>query len=321
MAPRTAIAAFGAEVGRRRQTFRAYRWERLPIFLPALAVALGVAFVVNLAYVEFATYGLGMPKTLFNSMDSFAEYFRDHTLSMVIACVANVLATLISVFVVIYCLRLAWRNVRRSADDVLAEAAYKPIVFLRSFRDEDACVQPRSFLSWLFRRQPRLEEVVANLLSPLGPAVAIGVPGERAPRLGAMRAYFADDDWQKAVRTWSDRSELIVVLAGTSHWALWELRYVMDGPLQRRTMLVLPPDRTSAERTIRWQVLCQAMQNTRWSAAMTALHPERTLCVAFEPHGAIFVVNGRVHQVDYELAIEIAATEIFAWNATMPEGR
>jgi hypothetical protein len=62
-----------------------------------------------------------------------------------------------------------------SADDL---RAVDPIVFLRSFHDDELKVKGRDGYS-------RLEEIISKQLPLFGPLIAIGKPGELLPTLGA----------------------------------------------------------------------------------------------------------------------------------------
>src|SRR5262249_61590036 len=86
-----------------------------------------------------------------------------------------------------------------------------------------ATVTSKRLFDRLVRRRRRLEEIAVSALRPLGAAIAIGQPGERLPKLGAIRAYYPDDKWQAAVLEWMRRAQLIVLVGGASPWALWAL--------------------------------------------------------------------------------------------------
>lgn len=63
-------------------------------------------------------------------------------------------------------------------------------------------------------RRRRLEEAVSAQLSAWGPFIAIGQPGEELPDLGTFRAYFKDDEWQKAIVNWVCDCKLVVRILG-----------------------------------------------------------------------------------------------------------
>lgn len=76
------------------------------------------------------------------------------------------------------------------------------VLLLRAFADDEESVLPKGVLARLQRRRSRLEEAVGIQLERLGPYVAIGMPSERLPQLGARRVYFSDEEWQSAVLRW-----------------------------------------------------------------------------------------------------------------------
>ena len=84
-----------------------------------------------------------------------------------------------------------------TADEVLARDARPPVLYLRSFRDDDAT--HAVFERWLLRLNYRSEEELAATFAEVGPLVAVGRPGEVLPHLGAARFYFRDDEWKDRV--------------------------------------------------------------------------------------------------------------------------
>ena len=319
-APRI-FSQFAQCIKKRRQTFRSYNLGKVYLlFLAALASAAstyGIYWCAQLLgniWLNYASNGVW--RTVSTSSMQATSQFVAANLPAVLLDWAGIIASwVLTVYMAVLVFRAAWRYVRRSADEVMQDPRYRPTVFLRSFRDEDAHLTPKNALYRLLRRQVRLEEVIVGLLTRLGPAVAIGVPGERIPRLGALRSYYTGDDWQGAVRQWVDRSYFVVVLAGSTPSALWELKYLAEQRLIQRVILILPPDAMPAARTARWAAICQCLADTPWTAALQALACQHLMCVAFEPGGRVIgVAGGPAHQVDYEIALQYAVTKAAVWN-------
>ena len=310
------FAAFRRIAGARRQTYRTFNFARLPFAGLALVGAAATFAGLSLAFSTIITHVYEVPPAATASREAFEAFAAAHPVPVLLRMLLEFALHLVIVAAMILWVRFAWRTIRRRATDVLKNESYRPVVFLRSFRDEDAGVAPKNPYWSLVTSRVRLEEVVAGQLAALGPSVAIGVPGERVPRLGAMRAYFADADWQAAIRKWTDRAVLSVVMAGTSPSVAWELDYLVKSGRAPEVLMVLPPDRTPAERLPRWDAACRVFAGTRWQAALAAVAPTNVLCVCFDPDGSVMTFDGGTrHQIDYEIAVATAVTRIFTRTA------
>lgn len=115
-----------------------------------------------------------------------------------------------------------------------AEAAMKadprpPILYLRSFKDDDAAIDlPKPLLThdfFVFTPNPRAEEMLVGL-NDIGPLVAIGRPGEDLPETGAFRLYVSDAEWKAKVRELMERCRFVLLLGKTTtggvHWEIGE---------------------------------------------------------------------------------------------------
>jgi hypothetical protein len=139
------------------------------------------------------------------------------------------------------------------ADDVLAQDNRPPVLYLRSFNDEEQDHRVRSFLqgtvdgdrgiaqstpAWGVREQ----DALAPILSEVGPYIAIGKPGEPLPELGAARAYVSDEAWQSQIMQWLSRARLVIVRAGATNGLQWEIAQIVRylRPIQ---LLILLPSR------------------------------------------------------------------------------
>lgn len=210
------------------------------------------------------------------------------------------------------------RRIRRRASDVISDPKYRPIVVLRSFKDEKAPLKPTSFFRSLFSRY-RLEEVVVSRISYLGPPVAIGMPGERLPPLGALRDYYRDDEWQSAVLNWLARADLIVVIVGKSPGALWELNHIARNHLVLRTVLLFPPDHEPTIRSARWAAVTSVFDNTPWSEALSRIEPKHLLAISFAPSSGVQPIYGvELNQTAYDIAIQTAVVGILGNIADAP---
>ncbi len=316
----TPLVAFRRLVRVRRQTYRKYNFARLPFVPLALLGALVTFTVITLVFGSLLERLLPVPLQVRRDMQLFQAFFKLHPMLTLIRMVMETLIFLGTLAAMVWWARFAWRSIRRRATDVLKDPNYRPVVFLRSFRDEDARVASKNPFWSLLRAQVRLEEVIAGQLMRLGPCVAIGVPGEWVPRLGAMRAYFADADWQTAIRAWTDRAVLSVVMAGSSLSVLWELEYLIWSNRTSTLLLILPPDESQYARARRWKAVSKIFAGTRWQQGVASADVSNALCVTFDADGTVIAVTGWArHQVDYDIAVQSAAVRLLA--APRPSSR
>jgi hypothetical protein len=146
------------------------------------------------------------------------------------------------------------------ADVVLAEDARPPIVYLRSFNDEEDDSRLVRYLrpgqhdiaqttpAW----GPREQDAMAPIMSKIGPYVAIGKPREGLPELGAARAYVSDDKWQAQVLDWIARARLVIVRAGATEGLRWEVGQLVAHLRPTQLLVILPPREEHYEAFSRW---------------------------------------------------------------------
>ena len=307
------INAFRRLVQTRRQSYQKYNWAKLGIVPLAFMGAVVTFFILTIVFAAVAETYLSVPREARLNVNIFQEFSKAHPTRTLM----RMLFELVSFFAVaaatVWWTRFAWRRIRRRATQVLEDPSYRPIVFLRSFRDENVRVATKTPLWSLIRARVRLEEVIAGQVLQLGPCVAIVMPGERAPKLGAMRAYFADANWQTAIRIWTDRALLSVVMVGDSPSVLWELEHLVWSNRASSLLMVLPPDPSPEARAKRWQAVRKVFAGTRWQHGVVTADVTNALCVIVEPHGTVVSIKGWPrHQIDYEIAVQTAVARLLA---------
>lgn len=105
-----------------------------------------------------------------------------------------------------------------------------PVLYLRSFDDDKAAA--------VFRGDLTEEEQLVRALTPIGPVIAIGKPGESLPLAGAHRLYVTDDRWQAEVASLMQRARLIVIRSGLTPGLAWELDTVLRLDTPSKLMLL-----------------------------------------------------------------------------------
>lgn len=124
-----------------------------------------------------------------------------------------------------------------NADSILARDKRPPILFLRSFSDEEKELfddPHRSLLDF------SLETRLANHFYRFGPFIAIGSPKESIPQIGAARVILPDDVWQPRVLCWMKEASTIVMYSGATEWVNWELHKIVECGRANSLILLMP---------------------------------------------------------------------------------
>ena len=118
-----------------------------------------------------------------------------------------------------------------------------PVLYLRSFQ-ADSKDERRRWLNLIFRSKDGVhsstEEELTELVTKIGPVIAVGRPGEKLPQLGAARVYISDDQWQESVKTYMNQCQLILLRAGKTSGLKWELREIINHIDPEKVMIYIP---------------------------------------------------------------------------------
>ncbi len=131
-----------------------------------------------------------------------------------------------------------------STPELLAIDHRHPVLYLRSFKDEDLLVHRR----WNSRRSlvenlnpfDRLEEVIQRNLATVGPVIAIGDPRASSSLIGAAREWATEQEWRALVLKRMVEASVIVVVAGETDSLAWELSAVVANGALPRLVVVIP---------------------------------------------------------------------------------
>lgn len=122
--------------------------------------------------------------------------------------------------------RRVWTISRASLEEMRTRDRRGPVLFLRSFGDED-----------------KVERLLKNALRPYGPFVGIGKPGELRPD-GAARTYFSGEAWRPAIVEMMNDAAVLLVMPGLTPGLDWELQRVAEGQrLSKAIFVFLGSDR------------------------------------------------------------------------------
>lgn len=241
---------------------------------------------------------------ILNQLSSMISVFNDY--AGLWEFVIPILLFLAEIAFVVAAWRFAERMLISNAQKKMLRDGRPPVLLLRSFGDDDAAILSKSFVMRLLRRRTRLEEVLAAQVERLGPFVAVGMPGERLPRLGAYRAYLGDDAWQPFVLRQITGARLILLVVGTSPWVKWELEQVLRNGAAGKLALVFPPS-SAAVSAQRWNVVVECLSTSPWGKSIPAGAPEGIRALRLRPDGDVtFVTSNRSGQRDFDLALQAA---------------
>lgn len=113
-----------------------------------------------------------------------------------------------------------------------------PVLYLRPFK-RDKLMSERALTAFVKGGMATNEEQLAAMVEPIGPLIAIGVPGEKLPRPGAMRAYASDAEWRDVVRHWLASARLIILRPGMSEGLWWEIRQAFSTVSPERVLILM----------------------------------------------------------------------------------
>ncbi|MFC9926569.1 transferase [Streptomyces sp. NPDC127190] len=129
------------------------------------------------------------------------------------------------------------RSARGAAQALLADGR-RPVLYLRSFTDDDTTAQVDDSAAFIGLHSR--EEQLTGALGAVGPVITVGRPGEPLPRLGAARFYLPLDDWQPTVLRLMDLSQLIVLRLGLGDGLWWEIQQARDSQPAHKLVLLAP---------------------------------------------------------------------------------
>jgi hypothetical protein len=130
------------------------------------------------------------------------------------------------------------------------------VLYLRSFKDDELrerverplSVDREGLVTYLRLSRLTQEEQLVSAFRSAGRVVSLGRPGERLPRLGALRIYSSDDTWQEMVLDLLRRARLVVIALGAGRGLEWELLQAVRVVAPERLLLLVLMPRDEYER-------------------------------------------------------------------------
>jgi hypothetical protein len=139
------------------------------------------------------------------------------------------------------CFARAKRFDAQPAAKLLSEDTRPAVVYLRSF-DADSRAGRRIGIAGFSVNTEEGE--IAEMVSGIGPLIAIGRPGETLSYFGAARLYAGEDDWHETVRTLLAQAPLVMVLAGKTPGLWWEIEACVKTVNPERLVFLIPLNRS-----------------------------------------------------------------------------
>jgi hypothetical protein len=211
---------------------------------------------------------------------------------------------------------LARRHYVLRADKLLQLDDRRPIIFLRSFADDNVRLWGKGIVGKLRRRT--IDEAIRSVCEQIGPFVAIASPKTKLPRLGAAQVYFSDDTWQSAIARWVAMAELIVMVAGRTEGLRWELEHILSNKERTKLMVILPPAmRKSIKITSEWfrEYFCR----TIYAEGLSTMDLTKAIGIVFLDDRLFIIETQRIHkrEVDYLVAMQAAVFATVSGNRTV----
>lgn len=186
---------------------------------------------------------------------------------------------------------------------VVLEDARAPIAIFRSHQDEDVLINV-VVGSRRNRSVERFEEFVCSLLAVRGPCIAIGMPGEPLPRLGAAREYFSYREWKDSASGFMENAAMLVFIAGPTEGLKWEFSEAVRRGLARNSIVLIPPNRV-------FDSVREAQMFGISFAGKCLMKSDHILAVAFNKNGEPMAVRSRSSlSIAYADALNIAVKEV-----------
>jgi hypothetical protein len=141
--------------------------------------------------------------------------------------------------------RVARRLSRSSFEQAVALDTRPPILFLRSFIDDQVTLPrlPLHTAYWLAEPHPRrLDHVLVERCSHLGPVVAVGRRGETDLPFGAARLFVPEEEeWKPTILELATRALGIVIVVDDSPGVAWETQRMLEPDLVGKTLFLASP--------------------------------------------------------------------------------
>jgi hypothetical protein len=156
-------------------------------------------------------------------------------------------------------LRIAFRCLRPSAEELRLRDDRAPVLLLRPFAADDVKLfTPPVRVGPPIDVSPRIEEPLAAIFSHGGPMVTLSNPRKQLPDLGAARLHEPGPRWRSEVRRLLTEARLVIIMVGDSPSLLWEVRVATRRvPPERLLLYIL---RSSSDTSLSYNQVRPALE-------------------------------------------------------------
>jgi hypothetical protein len=206
-------------------------------------------------------------------------------------------------------------HLARSASDVSQRDERRPILFLRSFRDDEIEIPAERYwgnaLLGIRNKKVRLEEVLAETAFAVGPLVACSNPEDVLRPLGAARDNVSNETWQEEIGRFMWEASWIVLLVGTTKSLRWEMAEILRRGFLPKTLIVFPPgyrEKDNAESLIvnALPELAKILQLTDGQHERKVLDGALLFTVSQDGRGVVIRQDGEATERGYGDAVRLA---------------
>lgn len=208
---------------------------------------------------------------------------------------------------------LARRTGQPSLQDALAMDRRPPVLFLRSFTDDQVSLASARVPRYLRVMDPgitrhRFEELLIFGFGNVGPVIAIGNPSDGRPPIGASRQYFGAGDWQGQVLQHMSRARAIVVSLSYTEGLAWELDQIRERGYLPKVLFIVPPELSRNVHDVRMRaaragLLLNAANLSGEDGVGDDLHNHVLACWSIGPDSETIVCSSHPSELDYEIAL------------------
>jgi hypothetical protein len=136
---------------------------------------------------------------------------------------------------------------------LIDNADFQKVLYLRSFNEDKVTAKTPAFnyQSFSLELLTTEEEQLAKAVKDIGEMVAIGIPGEFLPTLGAEPVYTDDDTWQSVVQKIMSKCKLVILKLGNTPGFFWEMVHTFQNARPEQVVFLIPHDKVLYEKFIR----------------------------------------------------------------------
>lgn len=158
-------------------------------------------------------------------------------------------STLIVLVLTVLCLKLTpWlsnkyrarhRLIFLSAEEVIRNDTRPPVLYLRSFRDDEMIARTITFKS--------VEQEMKLGLFDIGPFIAFAEPRNEPPDPGAARIYASQEHWKEKAREEMSKAQLVILRMCDSPSFWWEVQEAIERVKPERLVFLIPGEKIDGE--------------------------------------------------------------------------